>query len=145
MVASECDIIESFARHTLDFVDHLHIQFHNSYDSSRQIVENLIAEGLSISCEISTDPVFRRGVMGDSLLRRVACDSKFDFLLPLDADEFITAEDRMVLETELGAIPRVGALSVNWLSYVPTDQDDQTDPNPITRIRHRVRSLHPLG
>jgi glycosyltransferase involved in cell wall biosynthesis len=144
MVASECDIIESFARHTLDFVDHLHIQFHNSYDSSRQIVENLISEGLSISCEISTDPVFRRGLMGDSLLRRVACDSKFDFLLPLDADEFIAAEDRMVLETELGAIPRIGALLVNWLSYVPTDQDDQTDPNPITRIRHRVRSLHRL-
>ena len=57
MVASECDIIESFARHTLCFADHLHIQFHNSYDASQEIVERLVAEGLPITFERNGDPV----------------------------------------------------------------------------------------
>ena len=51
MVANESDIIEAFARHTLAFTDHLHIGFHNSYDTTREIIERLVDEGLSISHE----------------------------------------------------------------------------------------------
>jgi hypothetical protein len=142
MVASESDIIESFARHTLGFVDHLHIQFHNSYDSSQEIVERLIGDGCSISFERGSDPVFRRQLLGDRLVRQAANGGHFDFILPLDADEFIVADSRSVLEAELAEMPPVSALTVNWLSYVPTEYDDPADPNPITRIRHRLRSPH---
>ena len=142
MVASECDIIESFARHNLSFVDHLHIQLHNSFDSTQEIIEKLIEEGLSISFELHSNPVFRRELMGDTIVQEVANEGCFDYILPLDADELIVADDRGALEHELSSLPGVGALKVPWLSYVPTEDDDATDLNPITRIRHRLRSLH---
>ena len=138
MVANESDIIEAFARHTLAFTDHLHIAFHNSYDTTRDIVERLVDEGLSISHEQIDGPAFRRERLGSELIRKAASRNRFDYILPLDADEFIATASRDVLEAELAAAPAEGALSIAWLTYVPTGDDDAADPNPVTRIRHRL-------
>ncbi len=143
MVANECDIIESFARHTLSFVDQLHILFHNSYDTCRSIVEHLVSEGLPISFEVAATATYSRQRMGDDLVRRIATGGSYDFMLPLDADEFIVASSRAELEAELAGAPAGGTLSLAWLSFVPTERDDAADPNPLTRIRHRLRSPHP--
>jgi Glycosyl transferase family 2 len=143
MVANESDIIEAFARHTLAFTDHLHIGFHNSYDTTRDIVECLVDEGLSISHESIDSPAFRREWLGCELIRKAASRDRFDYILPLDADEFIATASRNVLEDELAAAPDEGALSVGWLNYVPTCDDDAVDPNPVTRIRHRLAPPHP--
>ena len=77
------------------------------------------------------------------MLRKAASRSRFDYILPLDADEFIVAANRNMLEAELAAAPEDGALSVAWLNYVPTRDDDPGDPNPVTRIRHRLATPHP--
>jgi Glycosyl transferase family 2 len=143
MVANESDIIEAFARHTLAFTDHLHIAFHNSYDSSREIVERLIDEGLGISHEVIDNPVFQRERLGCEVVQKAAARNRFDYILPLDADEFIAAQSRSVLEAELAAAPADGALSLAWLSYVPTQDDDPADPNPVARIRRRLPAPHP--
>ncbi len=142
-VANESDIVESFVRHTLAFVDHLWIQFHNSYDTSRQIVERLIEEGLPVSVEVSASPVFQRERLGDELVHRVAASARYDYVLPLDADEFIVAESRATLEAELASVPEGGVLSLAWLSFVPSGRDDPGDPDPVRRIRHRLRAPHP--
>lgn len=143
MVANESDIIEAFARHTLAFTDHLHIGFHNSYDTTRDIIERLVDEGLSISHELIDTPAFRRERLGCELVQKAAARGRFDYILPLDADEFIAVAGRKVLEAELAAAPAEGALSVTWLSYVSTRDDDPADPNPVTRIRHRLATPHP--
>jgi Glycosyl transferase family 2 len=143
LVGNESDILEAFARHTLTFADHLHIMYHNSYDSSQAIVARLIDEGLSISTEVAEDPAFRREQLGCELIRSAISRDRFDYILPLDADEFIVAKGRTVLEAELAAAPKLGSLSLAWISYVPTPDDDHSDPNPITRIRHRVAAPHP--
>jgi hypothetical protein len=143
VVGNESDILEAFARHALTFADHLHIMFHNSYDTSQDIVGHLIEDGLSISTEVSRNPAFRRELMGCELVRSATSRERFDYILPLDADEFIVVKDRAVLEAELAAVPDVGALSLAWISYVPTPDDDQSDPNPVTRIRHRLATPHP--
>jgi hypothetical protein len=140
MVGSECDIVESFSRHTLSYVDHIYFHIHNSYDSTSEIVQRLIEEGLGISFKTLPDVAFQRERMGDALVReRAAC---FDYILPLDVDEFIVAPDRSTLESELESTPNLGLLRVRWLSYVPTIADDPKDPNPVTRIQHRLRSPH---
>lgn len=143
IVSNESDIIEMFARHALTFADHLHIMFHNSFDTSQEIVSRLIDEGLSISTEVAGDPAFRREQLGCDLIRSATSRDRFDFILPLDADEFIVARSREELEAELAAIPAVGTLSLAWLSYVPTPDDDRAEPNPVTRIRHRHSAPHP--
>lgn len=141
-VANESDIVEAFVRHTLAFADRIYIVLHNSFDTSRAIVERLAAEGLPVTIDEERGVGFRREAMGDSLARRLANSGAWDFVLPLDADEFIVADDRAALEAELRAAPANGALSVPWLSYAPTRADDVADPNPITRIRHRLRTPH---
>jgi hypothetical protein len=143
MVSNESDIVESFARHNLAFVDHLHVLFHNSYDSSRQIIERLVAEGLPISFETASDRAFRRERLGDALIRQVVDRDRYDYLMPLDADEFIVADSREALEAELAATRDGSTLAIAWLSFVPTERDDERDPNPLTRIRHRLRKPHP--
>lgn len=143
LVANECDIVESFARHTLAFADRLHVRFHNSYDTSRQIVERLAAEGLPVSFDVATTTAYAREKLGNELARDVAAGGGCDYLLPLDADEFIVAESRGDLEAELVGAPSNGALSLAWLTFVPTEGDDGADRNPATRIRHRLRSPHP--
>ncbi len=142
-VANESDIVEAFVRHTLAFVDRIHIVFHNSYDSSRAIVERMESDGLPVTIEEEHGLGFPRERMGDAVARRLANGGHWDFVLPLDADEFIVATDRSALEAELSAAPADGALSVAWLCYVPTAADDAADCNPITRIRHRLRAPHP--
>lgn len=143
VVGNESDILEAFARHSLTFADHLHIMFHNSYDTSQDIIARLVADGLSVSTEIARDPAFRRELMGCELVRSAASQESFDYILPLDVDEFIVADGRAALESELAAGPQDGALSLAWISYVPTPDDDQSDPNPITRIRRRIAAPHP--
>lgn len=142
IVASECDIIESFARHTLSFADHLHVLLHNSYDSTRRILECLAGEGLPISFDVAATAVYSRGRMGDDLVHQLAASGRYDYVLPLDADEFIVAGSRTEVEEELSRVPAGGTLSLGWLTYVPTEHDDAADPNPVTRIRHRLRSPH---
>lgn len=143
MVASECDVIEAFVRHNLIYVDHVHLQFHNCYDTSPQIVARLIAEGLAVSAEHSDTPVMRREHLGDALVKRIAAQGSWDHILPLDADEFIVADSREALEAELAGVQQPGALAVPWLSYVPQPDDDPRDPNPLTRIRNRLAAPHP--
>ncbi len=144
MVASECDVIEAFVRHNLIYVDHVHLQFHNCYDTSPHIVARLIAEGLPVSAEHSDTPVMRREHLGDALVKRIAAQGSWDHVLPLDADEFIVADSRDALEAELAGVQQPGALAVPWLSYVPQPDDDPRDPNPLTRIRNRLAAPHPV-
>jgi hypothetical protein len=77
------------------------------------------------------------------LIQKAASRGRFDYVLPLDADEFIVAANRDLLEAELAAAPEDGALSVAWLSYVPTRDDDPADPNPVSRMRRRLATPHP--
>ena len=48
MVKNEADIIESFVRHTLRFVDVMYIIDHLSTDNTWIILNNLQAEGLPL-------------------------------------------------------------------------------------------------
>jgi hypothetical protein len=95
---------------------------------------------LPVTYEINSSPAFRRERFGDALVRRAAARGRYDFILPLDADEFIVADGRAALERELAAAP--GALLVRWLCYVPTGDDEAADDNPVTRIRHRLDAPH---
>ena len=102
----------------------------------------MIAENLPVTYEINESPVYQRGFLGDALVRRMAARDNYDFIVPLDADEFIAAGSRETLESELAAVPAVGAMVVGWLNYVPTSNDDVADRNPVTRIRHRLSRPH---
>ena len=69
-----------------------------------------------------------------------------DWVLPLDADEFLRVESREALERALENAPTDRPAFLHPQSYIPTPADDPSEQNPVARIRHRrAREVSQLG
>lgn len=91
-VKNEKDIIESFCRYTLQICDGLLIRDDNSADNTKEIINQLIKEGLQIVlCEkpASGGSEFSQyqSVL-NTFIRQAFEEYGADWVLPLDADEF---------------------------------------------------------
>jgi glycosyltransferase involved in cell wall biosynthesis len=136
-VRDEIDIIEAFVRHNLAHVERLIVLDNGSSDGTRDVLEALRKEGLPL--DILSDPspgkqLSRRMTM---LMRDIAVGRHgADWVLPLDADEFVTVawDEPLVPEGASGDQP----LHLTWLTYMPDADDDQAELNPVVRIRHRL-------
>lgn len=88
MVRNEADIIESFVRHAASFADKLYIVDHASTDGTYEILQQLATEGLPLSVQqFSESEQAQAEVMTDLMEQAFAAGG--DFVLPLDADEFL--------------------------------------------------------
>jgi SAM-dependent methyltransferase len=118
MVKNEDDIVEQFVRHNLQFVDSLIILDNGSIDDTRRILRSMQEEGLPIL--ILDDPI--SSYIQDQKMTRLLCavTSSFfpDFVVPLDADEFIACESRKVFLDALRRIPTGAVGLVPWQTYV---------------------------
>ena len=88
MVRNEADIIESFVRHAASFADRIYIVNHNSTDETRKILDELVQEGLPLKVEDFYGAAQAQSEVMTDLMRR-AFGELYDFVLPLDADEFL--------------------------------------------------------
>src|SRR3954454_20613498 len=105
LIRNDADIVEAFVRHNCRSFDRMYIVDDHSDDATWEILNLLKQEGSSI--EISRAQRhggFYQGASTTSLMRSVA-GQEWDFLTPLDADEFIDANDRASLEAELADVP----------------------------------------
>jgi hypothetical protein len=141
VVKNEADIIEAFVRHTRAWTDHHLVFDHDSTDGTREILAALQREGLPLS--LYTDDALGnlQQARSNHLTRLAARDHGADWILPLDADEILSGPDRAALESALAAVAPARAASLPLLDYLPAAGDDETDPNPVTRLRHCQRSL----
>ena len=121
MVKNESDIIESFVRHHLNVVDEIIIVDHNSCDSTKQILECLIAEGLPI--HISTDYRVEQAqseIMTD-LVYRAINEYNADIVIPLDADEFlINTQTKEDCRTILQNLDSMSIYFIDSMNSIPT-------------------------
>lgn len=98
MVRNEEDIIESFCRYTLHFCDGLLILNDSSIDHTGVIIKQLIEEGLRIELfETPPDGIndfgkYQFNVYND-LARQAFNERGADWVIPLDADEFLFCPD----------------------------------------------------
>jgi hypothetical protein len=137
IVRDEADIIEPWARHNCHFLDKLYIVDNGSTDSTRQIIQDLIAEGLPIEMvDHGQHGAFYQGQRTTRLMRHAAADGDWDFIVPLDGDECICATDRGTLEAELADFPAAFLPSFREIRYKLSDLDDPAIVNPLERIRH---------
>lgn len=88
MVRNEADIIESFVRHTLTIAVKLYIVDHMSTDGTSDILQALCKEGLSVEIASFNHVGQEQAEVMTELMRR-AFENGCDFVLPLDADEFL--------------------------------------------------------
>ncbi len=134
-VKNEQDIVEAFVRHTTAMCDHLLVVDHHSTDDTREILEALIEEGLPLQV-LTADRQTTSQSERTTPLMHTAASMGANWVLPLDADEFLDAT-RSELEDAL-SMHDVPVL-VRWRSFVPTEHDSAVDLNPVTRIRRRLR------
>jgi hypothetical protein len=138
---NEADIIEAMARHNLGFLDFLHVVDNDSADATPAILAALAEE---FQGRLTWDVDRRTGhlqttIINAGLVPLVAATGAAQVVL-LDADEFIRA-DRQTFRD--GLLASTGSILLPWVTYVPTDEDDPAEPNPIVRIRHRRKHERP--
>jgi Glycosyl transferase family 2 len=137
MVRNEADIIESFVRYNLKFLDEIIIVLHSPLDDTPRIVSQLKAEGLPLVVEHNHELGFNKADWMNKVARDVLSTRRADFLFMLDADEFIKSPSRVYLDEAISAIPVGATAALKWESYIPTPDDISTERNVIKRIQHR--------
>jgi hypothetical protein len=136
-VKNEFDIIEAFVRHNLALVDHLVIADNGSTDGTLGLLRTLEREGLSLT--IIEDPTTGK-YMSQRMTRlmrdHAAARHDADWIVPLDADEFLVVPEGGSLIPQ-GASPDK-VLLLPWRTYVPHKSDDPAKLNPVLRMRHHL-------
>ena len=130
MVKDECDIIELFVRVNSRVVDRFFILDNNSSDSTRNILASLIEEGFPITLFMDDSLAYPQDVITTKLIREAAADGEFDWIMPLDADEFIQA-DKAGLLAELARLPEGHCGLLNWATFIPLSDKYFSYTNPL--------------
>jgi hypothetical protein len=120
VVRDECDIIELAVRHNLALLDGIAIIDHGSTDGTSEILAALAAEGLPLFVTPDRNPKFRQKAMLNSLVRQTLWGTAVDWIVPIDADEFLAARGRADLERALGELPRERPSLLEWPTCFPT-------------------------
>lgn len=142
IVRDEADIIETFVRHHCAFAQRMYIAMHRCSDGTAEILRILAAEGLPLILSTTdADHHPQKEILNH--LCKEAAHTGDDFILPLDADEFLASTDGDVLAT-LAALPRDTAALLPWRTYVPLPSDPADELHVLHRIVHRRTREHPL-
>jgi hypothetical protein len=139
MLRNEADIVESFVRHNLSFLDSLFVVDHGSSDGTGEILEALVAEGLPL--EVERDPSV--GYLQSEIMTRAArhafAHHGADFVFAIDGDEFLKAPRRELLETVLATLPHGLHGAMQWQTYVPDfDRAAPASPNVLAHAKRRL-------
>jgi hypothetical protein len=140
MVRNEADIVEAFVRHNAAILDGMAIIDHGSIDATLPILTALARERLPIILIKSAAPGYLQEQMTTATARDVFRQTGADFVLPLDADEFLKIRSREEFDRALLAIPpRMNGL-LHWLTYVP---DFAKAPQGMLALLASARRMSP--
>jgi hypothetical protein len=138
MIRNDADIVEPFVRHTLRLLDHLFVIVHCPQDGTGEILSALHAEGLPMTLVLDNEPAFLQGERLTSLARGAYATFGADYVLPLDADEFIVPPERSAIEAALMSVPADAvAARIRLRTFVVTSDDPVDEQNPLRRIQFR--------
>lgn len=133
VVRNEQDIIEPFVRHNLKFLDRLLVMDNGSVDATKHILSQLRDEFPQLY--LSHDNRFSDDLAGRANLLLRQCDAQF--AVPLDADEFISANSREEYAEMLSTIPVGGYANVPWQTFVVhKGKELEAAVNPPWTIRY---------
>lgn len=142
MVKNEADIIEAFVRHNLHFVDELWLIENGSLDPTPSILDLLKAHQHKVTVIKDHSFGYNQSEKITALYKRVLLERKPDFVIPLDADEFIQAVSKDVLRQQLSAI-RPGQIGRwLWRTHVPTDTSTDHIPTRFAKARRHEMVRH---
>ncbi len=136
----EEDILETFIRHNLNYLDFLVLADNGSTDNSRKIINKLIREGLSL-CVISESRLaHNQDYRITNLYRRVATSLFPEFIVPIDADELIQSPSKESFINSLQNIPKNGIGLYPWKTYIP---EPTNTSHLLSNFKYRRKKENP--
>ncbi len=144
IVRNECDIVEAFVRHNESVLDRLYVLDNDSSDGTLEILQRLAANRLSITVGRDNSLPYYQARKTTKLIKAALEDEAWDCIFPLDCDEFLLVEDRKALEVEIASLAPDEAGLIVSDQYAPTESDDTAEPDPVSRITHRIVAEPPL-
>jgi hypothetical protein len=145
MVKNEQDIIEPFIRHNARYLDYMVILDNASVDETRRIALDCAGELKKIIVGDSDEFAYNQPERMTRLLHHSQSVFLPDFVLLLDADEFISAEDREAFERALRTVPPGGAGLMPWRTFVHVPgENGRSAEDPPRFIRYRRAVETPL-
>ena len=88
MIKNECDVIELFIRINARVVDHFFVIDDGSSDATATILDHLAREGYPITVSHRQTFGYQQAALTNDAVRKIAA-LDYDWIMPLDADEFI--------------------------------------------------------
>ena len=79
------------------------------------------------------------------LIKRACEDHPWDFIIPLDGDEFLRVPDRATLEAALADLDPASIGLSEVVNYIPTASDDPDELDVLRRIVHRAKTRPDTG
>ena len=132
MVKNSADVIETMIRGNSLVADN-HVIINNaSTDNTVAIIEELRKEGFKIDLfdDDSISPYQRDRI--NEIIAYALDKYHPDFILPLDDDEIICPNNNGIraedLKAHIESLDQDGLYYMNWRNYIPTDEDDKTQP-----------------
>ena len=137
-VKNELDIVEAFVRHHSQLFNTLIVLDDGSTDGTYEVLQQLQAAGLPLVLMRDPSVGYEQSRYMSRLLRMAVDQFGADWVMPLDADEFVETDPEKTLaqilhgrESEL--------LNLSWNNFVWRPEDDEgAEPNPVMRLRFRM-------
>jgi len=143
MIKNEIDIIETFVRYHLSFLDGMVILDNGSTDGTIEILLKLIEEGLPIHLTYNDNPAYNQSELTTELFYNTLKRFDPEYIIPLDADEFLTTNSTKNIKKIIREDTQNDAINyISWVTYVPTEKDDQLEKNILKRLRYRRQEQH---
>jgi hypothetical protein len=137
---NEADILETFVRYHCKAVDRMVVVLHRCEDESHNILLKLQKEGLPIDIREDDSPIHRQSAALTDLMHITIGAGDCDWILPLDADEFLVGVN---IHKTVEQLPKDRITLLPWKTYVPTPSDDAQEMNILKRIVHRRSAEEP--
>lgn len=144
MVKNEQSIIEAFVRHNIRFLKNLVVLDNGSIDGTSEILAELAGEFPNLMVVQDERFGYTQSDIMTSMLHQYQAVFRADFVVALDADEFLDIADDTSFFVALSQIPANGFGLVPWCTYVVTPDFDPTSvPDPLKAMHWRRRKEAP--
>ena len=145
MVKNECDIIELFIKINARTFDHIFVVDHSSSDGTQEILSALTRDGYPLTFGRYEKLDFEQANVLTGLARDLAAGNAFDYIVPLDADEFVYCPQGTLEEILRAEMPESGCGQMAWKTYVPVNGRYFSSRAPLyENFRMRMREPKPF-
>lgn len=144
MIKNEADIVETFVRYTMNYASKMVFIDNGCTDGSIEILKALIAEGFNIDIYNESQVFYEQYLIENKYIRKLAETEEFDYLIPLDVDEFLASAGD--LEKRVNELPTDKVTVIKWKTYCMLDFAEKdffmdrithvrcNEKNPFTKV-----------